>query len=46
VDGVWKVNQHRDENDRLGMINGLDQRGEADSAELAAIMRQIEAARA
>jgi transcriptional regulator len=45
LDGVWKMNQHRDEKDRLGMIDGFDARGEADSAELAAIMRQIEAAR-
>jgi transcriptional regulator len=42
LEGVWKVNQHRDENDRLGMIDGLDRRGEADSAELATIMRRIE----
>jgi transcriptional regulator len=45
VEGVWKVNQHREEGDRLGMIDGFEARGEADSTELAAIMRQIEAAR-
>jgi transcriptional regulator len=46
LEGVWKVNQHREEGDRLGMIDGLSARGEADSAELAAIMRRIEAQRA
>jgi transcriptional regulator len=46
VEGVWKVNQHRSDEDRHGMIDGLDQRGEADSAELAAIMRRIEAEKA
>jgi transcriptional regulator len=45
VEGVWKMNQHREEGDRRGMIDGFEQRGEADSAELAAIMRRIEAAR-
>jgi transcriptional regulator len=46
VEGVWKVNQHRSDEDRHGMIDGLDRRGEADSAELAAIMRRIEGERA
>jgi transcriptional regulator len=46
VEGVWKVNQHRSDEDRHGMIDGLDQRGEADSAELAAIMRRIESEKA
>jgi transcriptional regulator len=45
LEGVWKVNQHRDEADRLGTIDGLDHRGEANAAELAAIMRTIEAER-
>jgi transcriptional regulator len=45
LEGVWKLNQHRSEDDRLGMIDGLEARGEADSVELAEIMRQIEAAR-
>jgi hypothetical protein len=39
------MNQHRSDADRNGMIDGLDQRGEADSTELAAIMRRIEAER-
>jgi transcriptional regulator len=46
LEGVWKVNQHRSDEDRRGMINGLSARGEADSDELAAIMRGIEAQRA
>jgi transcriptional regulator len=46
LDGVWKLNQHRSEADRHGMIDGLDERGESDSRELASIMRAIEAAKA
>ena len=46
MEGVWKVNQHRSEEDRLGMIDGLDARGDDGAAELAAIMRQIEARKA
>jgi transcriptional regulator len=46
LEGVWKLNQHRSEADRQGMIAGLDGRTDADSHELAAIMRQVEAARA
>jgi predicted FMN-binding regulatory protein PaiB len=40
------MNQHRSEADRHGMIAGLDARGEADSREIAALMRGLEAARA
>lgn len=43
IEGVWKLNQHRAEGDRLGMIEGFEAKGET---ELAAIMRGIEAARA
>jgi transcriptional regulator len=46
LEGVWKLNQHRSEADRHGMIEGLGERGDADSAELAVIMRRIEEARA
>jgi transcriptional regulator len=43
MQGVWKLNQHRSTEDRLGMIEGFTARDEAASAELAEIMRQIEA---
>ncbi len=46
LEGVWKLNQHRSEADRQGMIAGLDGREDADSRELATIMREVEAARA
>jgi transcriptional regulator len=46
LDGVWKLNQHRSEEDRLGMIDGLEERAVDDARDLAAIMRQIEAAKA
>ncbi len=46
LDGVWKLNQHRSEADRLGMIDGLDEQSDSDPRQLAAIMRQIEAAKA
>ncbi len=46
IEGVWKLNQHRSEADRHGMIDGLGERGDPDSRELAEIMRQVEAARA
>jgi transcriptional regulator len=46
IEGVWKMNQHRSEADRHGMIAGLDARGEADSREIAALMRGLEAERA
>jgi transcriptional regulator len=46
IDGVWKLNQHRSESDRLGMIDGLEERPGDDAHDLAAIMRQIEAAKA
>jgi transcriptional regulator len=39
LSGVWKLNQHRSEADRHGMSDGFAQRGDADSAALAAIMR-------
>ena len=45
LEGVWKLNQHRSEADRHGMIAGLDERGDPDSIELAVIMRQIEEAK-
>lgn len=45
IEGVWKLNQHRSEADRLGMIAGLDARADEDSREIAAIMRGVEAAR-
>ncbi|MFM9973418.1 MAG: FMN-binding negative transcriptional regulator [Beijerinckiaceae bacterium] len=45
IEGVWKVNQHRSEADRLGMIDGMEARGDSDSAEIAAIMRKIETER-
>ncbi len=45
LEGVWKLNQHRSEADRQGMIAGLDGREDADSRELAAIMREIEGMR-
>jgi transcriptional regulator len=43
LQGVWKLNQHRSTEDRHGMIDGFAAREEAASAELADIMRQIEA---
>jgi transcriptional regulator len=42
LDGVWKLNQHRSEADRLGMIDGLSERGEQASDQLADMMRKIE----
>ncbi len=45
LEGVWKLNQHRSEADRYGMMAGLDSREDADSRQLAAIMREVEAAR-
>jgi transcriptional regulator len=45
LDGVWKLNQHRSEADRLGMIDGLEEQAVDDARDLAAIMRQIEAAK-
>jgi transcriptional regulator len=45
LEGVWKLNQHRSEDDRKGMIAGLEARGEADSRGLARLMREIEAHR-
>jgi transcriptional regulator len=45
MEGVWKVNQHRSEADRLGMIDGMEARGDSDSQEIAAVMRKIEAER-
>ncbi len=46
LDGVWKLNQHRSEADRHGMIAGLGERSESDAQTLASIMRDIEAAKA
>jgi transcriptional regulator len=46
MEGVWKLNQHRAEPDRLGMIDGLTDRADSDSLELAEIMRRIEADKA
>jgi transcriptional regulator len=45
LDGVWKLNQHRSEADRHGMIEGLDEREDSDARSLASIMRDIEAAK-
>jgi transcriptional regulator len=45
LDGVWKLNQHRSEADRHGMIEGLDERGDSDARNLASIMREIETAK-
>jgi transcriptional regulator len=42
LDGVWKLNQHRSEADRLGMIDGLMERGEHASSALANMMRSRE----
>jgi transcriptional regulator len=46
VDGVWKLNQHRSEEDRHGMIDGMEARDDAGSREIAQIMRRVEAERA
>jgi transcriptional regulator len=46
LEGVWKLNQHRDAADRHGMIAGFEARGEADSAEIARLMREEERRRA
>ncbi|MGL4637101.1 MAG: FMN-binding negative transcriptional regulator [Beijerinckiaceae bacterium] len=43
LDGVWKLNQHRSEADRLGMIDGLAARTDEGSNHLAIIMRDLEA---
>jgi len=45
LEGVWKLNQHRSEADRRGMIEGLGGRDDGGARELAAIMRGLEAAR-
>jgi transcriptional regulator len=42
IEGVWKLNQHRSEEDRLGMISGMEKREDADSHEIARIMRERE----
>lgn len=42
LEGVWKLNQHRADGDRHGMIDGFEARGDA---ELAALMREVEARR-
>ncbi len=46
IDGVWKLNQHRSQPDRLGMIDGLSERGEQASSQLADMMRAIETSEA
>jgi transcriptional regulator len=46
IEGVWKLNQHRSEEDRLGMIQGMEKRRDADSHEIARIMRLIEGKKA
>jgi transcriptional regulator len=45
VDGVWKLNQHRSEEDRHGMIDGMAAREDEASQEIAEVMRKIEAER-
>jgi transcriptional regulator len=42
LEGVWKLNQHRAEGDRHGMINGLAERTDDDAHALADLMREIE----
>jgi transcriptional regulator len=44
LDGVWKLNQHRSEADRMGMIDGLSAREDHGSRHLADIMRHREGA--
>ncbi|MGL4242797.1 MAG: FMN-binding negative transcriptional regulator, partial [Beijerinckiaceae bacterium] len=46
IEGVWKLNQHRSDADRNGMIEGLAARGDAGSRSLADIMRAVEERRA
>jgi transcriptional regulator len=45
LEGVWKLNQHRSDADREGMIDGLGERADEDSRTLAEVMREIEARR-
>jgi transcriptional regulator len=45
LEGVWKLNQHRSDDDRAGMIVGLDGQGEAGARTLAEVMRELEAHR-
>jgi transcriptional regulator len=46
IEGVWKLNQHRAEEDRLGMIEGMESREDSDSHDIARMMRKIEAEKA
>jgi transcriptional regulator len=46
LEGVWKLNQHRSDADRQGMIAGFEARGDGDSRSLAEVMREIEERRA
>ena len=45
LEGVWKLNQHRSEEDRQGMIDGLSAQEDGGSREIADIMRSVEAER-
>jgi transcriptional regulator len=38
--GVWKLNQHRSEEDRQGMVDGMNARGDAASVELAEVIQK------
>jgi transcriptional regulator len=38
MQGVWKLNQHRSEEDRQGMVKGMNARGDAASVELAQVI--------
>jgi transcriptional regulator len=46
LDGSWKLNQHKSEGDRLGVQSGLSAEADADANLVAALMRELESARA
>ena len=46
LEGSWKLNQHKSEGDRLGVQSGLSAEADADAKSVAALMRELESARA
>ncbi len=46
LEGSWKLNQHKNEADRLGVQSGLSAEADADAKSISALMRELENARA
>jgi transcriptional regulator len=40
LEGKWKMNQNRELRDRAGTAAGLEQRGQGEDAQVAAVMRE------